>query len=325
VGLGSADLNTPSRVETRTVDEEEAGQRLDNYLLKHLKGVPRTHVYRLLRTGQVRVDGRRAKPDRRLAAGEKVRLPPVRIVEPDAPRRVPDQMLERLMARVVYEDEQLLALDKPEGLAVHGGSGVAHGAIEALRAMRPDARSMELVHRLDRDTSGLLLVAKRRSALRMLHAAWREGRVRKVYTALLAGVWRGGSRRVDLPLEVQRPQGGERVTRVTRSEGLHAVSIFTPRVTYPGATLMDVEIETGRMHQIRVHAAYLRHPVVGDDKYGDREANRAFRSRGIKRMCLHAARLEFAHPADGRPMLLEAPLGPELAAALLALPDNDIK
>jgi 23S rRNA pseudouridine955/2504/2580 synthase len=264
----------------------------------------------------VRVDGRRAKPDQRLAAGEKVRLPPVRMTAPEAPRRPPDAMLARLAARVVYEDDHLLALDKPAGLAVHGGSGVAFGAIEALRVLRPEARTLELVHRLDRDTSGLLLIAKRRSALRALHAAWREGAVRKFYLALLVGRWDGEQRRVDVALEVQRPEGGERVTKVARSGGQTAVSVFRTLRRFASATLVEVEIETGRMHQIRVHAAHLGHPVAGDDKYGDREANRSLRAAGVKRMCLHAHRLGLPHPVDGRLLELEAPLDREIAVPL---------
>lgn len=310
------------RVQTVAVTDEDAGQRIDNWLLKRLKGVPKTHVYRLLRTGQVRVNKGRIGPDRKLVAGDQVRVPPVRVAAPDAPRRAPDDLLRRIETRILYEDEHLLALDKPSGLAVHGGSGVGFGAIEVLRALRPDARSLELVHRLDRDTSGLLLVAKRRSALRTLHAAMREGRVGKRYLALLNRAWNGGSRRVDVPLEEHRPEGGERMTRVG-AQGRNAVSTFIPERRFRESVLAAVDIETGRMHQIRVHAAHIGHAVLGDDKYGDRIANRAARSGGLGRMFLHAARLRFAHPGDGREVTLEAPLEAALQQFLESLSAAD--
>lgn len=307
------------RVQTVTVTEEDAGQRIDNWLLKRLKGVPKTHVYKLLRSGQVRVNKGRAGPQRKLATGDVVRVPPVRIAAPDAPRRVPDDLLRRVESRIVYEDDHLMALDKPAGLAVHGGSGVGFGAIEVLRALRPGARSIELVHRLDRDTSGLLLIAKRRSALRTLHEAMREGRVEKRYLALVAGAWRGGTRTVDAPLEEHRPESGERVTRVG-PQGRAAVSHFIPERQFRDSTLVAVDIETGRMHQIRVHAAHIGHPVLGDAKYGDRMANRAAKAMGLDRMFLHAFRLAFAHPADGREVRLEAPLDEALGALLERIP-----
>jgi 23S rRNA pseudouridine955/2504/2580 synthase len=309
------------RVQIVTVSDEDEGQRIDNWLLKRLKGVPKTHVYRLLRTGQVRINKGRAGPQRKLVAGDQVRVPPVRVAAPDAPRRAPDELLRRIEARIVHEDDHILALDKPAGLAVHGGSGVGFGAIEILRALRPDARSLELVHRLDRDTSGLLLVAKRRSALRALHAALREGKVGKRYLALLGGAWRGGQRRVDAPLEEHRPEGGERVTRVG-PKGRGAVSTFIPERRFRDCVLAAVDIETGRMHQIRVHAAHIGHPVLGDAKYGDRLANRAAKALGLNRMFLHAARLSFVPPGDGSARTLEAPLDAELEAVLAALPSD---
>lgn len=306
------------RVQTVTVTEEDAGQRIDNWLLKRLKGVPKTHVYRLLRTGQVRVNKGRAGPQRKLATGDQVRIPPVRVAEPGAPRRAPDELLQRVESRIVFEDDHLLVLDKPAGLAVHGGSGVGFGAIELLRALRPDAPSVELVHRLDRDTSGLLMVAKKRSALRALHAAMREGRVAKRYLALLVGPWKGEARRVDAPLEEHRPESGERVTRVGPN-GREAVSHFIPEQRFRDSTLVAVDIETGRMHQIRAHAAHIGHPVLGDPKYGDKLANRLLKSKGLDRMFLHASRLGFDHPADGRPMTVEAPLDDNLRNVLKSL------
>lgn len=315
-------MSDAPRVQIVSVTDEDEGQRIDNWLLKRLKGVPKTHVYRLLRKGEVRVNKGRVGPERKLVAGDQVRIPPVRMAVPDAPRRAPDDLLQRIEARIIYEDEYLLALDKPAGLAVHGGSGVGFGAIEILRSLRPDARSLELVHRLDRDTSGLLLVAKRRSALRTLHAAMREGQISKRYLALLAGAWKGGPKRVDVPLEEHRPEGGERVTRVGPL-GRSAVSTFIPERRFRDSVLAAVDIETGRMHQIRVHAVHIGHPVLGDSKYGDRLANRAAKALGLDRMFLHAARLGFAHPGDGRPMALEAPLDGALTAVLAAMPASE--
>lgn len=311
-------MSDAPRVQIVTVSEEDEGQRIDNWLLKRLKGVPRTHVYRLLRKGEVRVNKGRVGPQRKLVAGDLIRVPPVRVAAPDAPRRPPDDLLRRIESRIIHEDDHILALDKPAGLAAHGGSGVGFGAIEVLRALRPDARSLELAHRLDRGTSGLLLVAKRRSALRALHAAMREGRVAKRYLALLAGAWKGGPKRVDAPLEEHRPEGGERVTRVGPL-GRAAVSTFIPERRFRDCTLAAVDIETGRMHQIRVHALHIGHPVLGDDKYGDRLANRGAKALGLDRMFLHAARLNFEHPGDGAMRTLEAPLDAELEGVLAAL------
>lgn len=301
------------------VTEGDAGQRIDNFLIRVLKGVPKTHVYRLLRTGQVRVNGGRAKPDRRLLEGDKVRLPPVRRPDPTVLKRPPDALLQRLEAGIAYEDDQLIVFDKPVGLAAHGGSGVDFGIIEAAKALRPHSDEFGLVHRLDRDTSGLLVVAKKRSALRRMHAALRERDMSKRYLALLAGPWSGGERRVDLPLEEHRPEGGERVTKVS-TRGRPAVSVFRPLQRFTDATLVEVDIETGRMHQIRAHAAHIGHPVLGDPKYGDAAANAVWRSRGLRRMFLHAAGLRFAHPSTGHPVEVSAALDPELRGLLEAQP-----
>lgn len=299
------------------VGEGDAGQRIDNFLIRHLKGVPKTHIYRLLRTGQVRVNGGRAKPDRKLQQGDRVRVPPVRRPEPGAPKRAPDALLARLESRIAYEDDQVLVLDKPVGLSAHGGSGVEFGAIEAIRQMRPHSEEYGLVHRLDRDTSGLLVIAKKRSALRRMHAQLRERDMAKRYLALVAGVWIGGERRVDLPLEEHRPEGGERVTKVS-TRGRPAISVFRPLQTVGSGTLVEVDIETGRMHQIRVHAAHIGHPVLGDPKYGDAAANAAWRARGLRRMALHAARLAFAHPSTGAALVLECPLDEDIRAVIAA-------
>lgn len=293
----------------------EAGQRIDNFLLRTLKGVPRSHVYRLLRRGEVRINGRRAKAEQRLAEGDEVRLPPVRMAAEDAPRRVPDNLLAEVRAAVIHEDERILVLDKPSGLAAHGGSGLAFGAIEALRAERPDAE-LELVHRLDRDTSGVLVVAKDRGSLRILHALLREGDVDKVYTALLKGKWTLGRKRIEAPLKTNLRQGGERVVKV-HVEGKTAASTFKPVGSFgQRATLVEVEIHTGRTHQIRVHAAYAGHPVAGDDKYGDRDFNLAMKELGLRRMFLHAQSMAFTWPDTGKKCRVVAELPAELRAVV---------
>jgi 23S rRNA pseudouridine955/2504/2580 synthase len=303
--------------------EGDAGQRLDNFLVRVLKGVPRTHVYRLLRKGEVRVNSKRARPDQRLEAGDRIRLPPVRRPEPagEAPgARPPSQSLQKLLTdAIVYEDADLLVLNKPAGVAVHGGSGMAHGVIEVLRVARPEARELDLVHRLDRDTSGCLIVAKRRAALRELHAQLREGQAEKRYLALVCGKWDLGQKRIELPLATGERRGGERHVAV-RGHGQMAVSTFRP-VQFFGtvATLMEVEIGTGKTHQIRVHAAHAGHPVAGDDKYGDRERNAALRDYGLTRMFLHAASIGVTRPGTREPLHVSAPLGADLHAVLEAL------
>jgi 23S rRNA pseudouridine955/2504/2580 synthase len=306
------------KVRSVKADEEDAGQRLDNFLFRTLKGVPKSHIYRLLRTGQVRVNKKRAKPDYRLEAGDELRLPPVRQEQKASPGKPPHWQQEALTAGILYEDERILVVNKPAGMAVHGGSGVSFGVIETLRVLRPDNPGLELAHRLDRETSGCLIVAKRRSAVRALHAAFREGNVEKHYLALLAGAWGGSERTVDAPLEKNRLEGGERMVKVSR-EGKSAESLFRPLQKFASASLMDIRIFTGRTHQIRVHAAHLGHPVAGDDKYGDREANKALRAAGLKRMFLHAHRLAFPHPETGERLSLIAPLDDELQAVVRSL------
>ncbi|HEX5339342.1 MAG TPA: 23S rRNA pseudouridine(955/2504/2580) synthase RluC [Gammaproteobacteria bacterium] len=301
------------KVRRLSVSEDDSGQRLDNFLFRQLKGVPKGHVYRLLRTGQVRVNSRRVKPDYRLQAGDELRLPPVRQADPATPEQPRDWQRAALADAVLFEDASLLVLDKPAGMAVHGGSGQSLGVIEALRTMRPE--QLELVHRLDRDTSGCLIVAKKRSALRALHASIREGRMEKRYLALLVGRWEGGERVVRVALEKNQMQGGERMVRVAAG-GKAAESRFRPVSRFAGATLVEVTILTGRTHQIRVHAAHIGYPVAGDDKYGDREANKLFRSLGLKRMFLHAHMLGFAHPASGEPVAASAPLDDGLRGVL---------
>jgi 23S rRNA pseudouridine955/2504/2580 synthase len=303
--------------------EGDAGQRLDNFLARVLKGVPRTHVYRLLRKGEVRVNSKRARPDQRVAAGDRIRLPPVRrpsANDEEARAKPPSSSLQKLItAAIVYEDADLLVLNKPAGVAVHGGSGMTHGVIEVLRSARPDARELDLVHRLDRDTSGCLIVAKRRAALRDLHGQLREGLAEKRYLALVCGKWDLGQKRIELPLATGERRGGARHVAV-RGHGQMAVSTFRP-VQFFGtvATLMEVEIGTGKTHQIRVHAAHAGHPVAGDDKYGDRECNERLRAYGLNRMFLHAAAIGVNRPGTHEPLHVSSPLGSDLHAVLEAL------
>ncbi|HEX5092497.1 MAG TPA: RluA family pseudouridine synthase [Burkholderiales bacterium] len=302
------------------VDEEGAAQRIDNFLLRRLKGVPKSHVYRVLRSGEVRVNSARVKPDYRLQAGDRVRIPPVRIASAPPPPRAP-----RLPSLpVVYEDAALLVIDKPSGVAVHGGSGVSYGAIEALRAQRPAARTLELAHRLDRDTSGLLIIAKKRAALTALHAMLREGGIDKRYWAIVHGRWGGGGRDLRERLHKYVTGGGERRVAV-HDDGQEALTRVRPVALGPRCSLLELRLMTGRTHQIRVHLAHAGHPVLGDDKYGDEALDKALGGIAPKRLMLHAGRLAFAHPATGARVQLTAPLPVEMrqfAEAQLALPTD---
>ena len=298
------------------VPEDREGQRLDNFLLGQLKGAPRSLVYKLVRSGQVRVNGGRAKAERKLEAGDEVRIPPVRLADEGERAPPPKGLLAALDAAIVFEDTRLLALNKPSGLASHGGSGISHGAIESLRALRPN-QSLELVHRLDRDTSGLLIVAKKRSALTELQALMREeGGIAKRYLALLVGRMPDGTMSVDAPLHIGLRQGGERHVQVNAA-GKPSLSHIRVLERRGGHSYSEVRIETGRTHQIRVHSAHIGHPVAGDDKYGDAEVNRRLREQvGLKRLFLHASSLEFALDGGRAPYLLTAPLAPELVDVL---------
>lgn len=302
-----------SGVRLVTVGPDSADRRLDNFLLTELKGLPRTRIYRLIRTGEVRVNKGRAKPAYRLAEGDLVRIPPVRGLREGAIAITPTKA-SWINDHVVYEDDSLLVLDKPSGLAVHGGSGVSHGAIELLRSARPDSRYLELVHRLDKDTSGCLLVAKKRSALRRLHEMFREGQIRKIYLALLKGRWSGGMREVSFPLVTEHRKGGERHVR-TGEDGKPALTRIFPQEEFPSGVLARVELLTGRTHQIRVHAAAIHHPVAGDDRYDPDP----WRPHGLPRLFLHAHRLEFAHPLTSAQIRVEAPLDTALLKVLDAL------
>jgi 23S rRNA pseudouridine955/2504/2580 synthase len=301
-----------------TVSDAESGQRIDNFLMRHFKSVPRSRVYRLLRKGEVRVNRKRVDAEYRLCAGDEVRLPPVRIELLANPGRPSSSLLELIEAAVIFQDRHLLVIDKPSGVAVHGGSGRSFGVIEALRASRP-RESLELVHRLDRDTSGCLLIARDRPTLTGLHALIRAGGLHKTYLALVAGGWQLGTKRIDAPLATDSREHGERHVRVAAA-GKASVSVFKP-VQFFGAlaTLMEVGIPTGRTHQIRVHASHAGHPLLGDDKYGDRERNAALKQLGLKRIFLHAQSVAFEWPATGVPFHVSAPLPPELASVLDAL------
>jgi 23S rRNA pseudouridine955/2504/2580 synthase len=299
------------------VDDERDGQRIDNFLLGQLKGAPRSLIYRILRTGEVRINGKRAKPDTRLAGGDEVRIPPVRLDAPVDRGEPASGPMERLAASIVYEDRALLALDKPSGIATHGGSGISFGAIEMLRKLRP-GEPLELVHRLDRDTSGLLVVAKKRSALTELQRLIREGRLEKRYLTLLVGDIGTKPFTVDVPLLKSTLQGGERMVRVD-PEGKASVSHFRLIERAGAHSYAEVRIDTGRTHQIRVHAAHSGHPVAADEKYGDKEANKALKAVGLKRLFLHAASLRFALKDGSEPYVLNAPLPADLSRALDAL------
>ncbi len=298
--------------------ERGEGQRLDNFLGRILSDVPRSHLFRVIRKGEVRVNGKRAKPETRLQASDIVRVPPVRVGDAAPPRRAPTSMVQHLVGAIIHEDPRLLVIDKPAGVAVHGGSGVSFGVIEALRAARP-AEELELVHRIDRDTSGLLLVARKPAALRSLHALMREGDVEKRYLALVKGKWELGQKRIDVPLRTDTRVGGERTVKAHAS-GKEAVSLFKP-VQFFGkvATLVEVGLETGRTHQIRVHAAHAGYPLAGDEKYGDAVFNERMKAAGLARMFLHAHHLSFTWPDTGVEFSASAPLPVELKAVIDAL------
>jgi 23S rRNA pseudouridine955/2504/2580 synthase len=318
-----------------TIDEAHAGQRIDNFLIGHLKGVPKSHVYRILRSGEVRVNKGRIDQTYKLQDGDVVRVPPVRVADVKASARedgnlqakIPQSARQSL--RFIFEDDALLAIDKPAGMAVHGGSGISMGVIETLRALRPEAKFLELVHRLDRETSGVLLIAKKRASLVAMHAMLRgevngaAGRIEKHYFALVKGDWTEAKRHVRIKLAKYVTQAGERRVAVDEDDGQESHTIFT-RLSPHGtdengntsATLLDCDIRTGRTHQIRVHLASVGFPILGDDKYGDFALNKkiaAVKSGGLKRMFLHARSIAFAHPITGERLTIEAPLSPELA------------
>lgn len=305
------------------VDEESAGQRLDNFLMRHLKGVPKTHVYRIIRSGEVRINKGRCAADSRVQPGDVVRVPPVRVsekIQEKAERPAPAREFP-----ILFEDDHLIAIDKPAGVAVHGGSGVSFGVIEQLRQARPEAKFLELVHRLDRETSGILLVAKKRSALVKLQDQFRERETGKTYLAMVAGNWPGNKKVIDTPLHKYLLPDGERRVRTTTADdpdAMRALTLVKVRSQHearslqglPAMSLLEVTIKTGRTHQIRVHLASQGHGIVGDEKYGDFDLNRRLPKQGLKRMFLHAWRLQFNHPATEERIELRAELPEELAS-----------
>ncbi|HDR0632963.1 23S rRNA pseudouridine(955/2504/2580) synthase RluC [Pasteurella multocida] len=306
-------------VKMLTISEDEAGQRIDNYLLAKLKGVPKSLIYRILRKGEVRVNKGRIKPEYKLQANDIVRVPPVRVSEKEqAPISTKLNKVSQLEKQILFEDEYLLVLNKPSGIAVHGGSGLSFGVIEALRTLRPDARFLELVHRLDRDTSGILLVAKKRSALRSLHEQLREKTVQKDYLALVRGQWQSHCKVVKAPLLKNELSSGERIVRVSE-QGKPSETRFSIEERYEYATLVKASPVTGRTHQIRVHTQYAGHPIALDDKYGDKHFDEQMTQLGLTRLFLHAFSIRFEHPKTGETLRINAPLDPEMKKILGAL------
>jgi 23S rRNA pseudouridine955/2504/2580 synthase len=298
------------------IDSEQEDQRLDNFLMTRLKGVPKSRIYKLVRGGEVRINGGRVEASYRLKAGDELRIPPVRVATPaETPvLRLPPGV-NKLVPRIIYRDESLIALNKPPGMAVHGGSGISRGVIEQMRLELPECRYMELVHRLDRETSGVLLIALKRRALVGMHEAMRQGKIEKRYLTLVSGRWREEVRNVRLPLHKRITDDGEK--RVTvRDDGQSAHTIFRRIQTWPEFTLLEAELKTGRTHQIRVHASHLGFPIAGDDKYGDFALNKSLLAQGLKRMFLHAAKLVFMHPITGERMEVAAPLPADLQVFL---------
>ncbi|MDR2195031.1 MAG: RluA family pseudouridine synthase [Gallionellaceae bacterium] len=298
------------------IGEDAAGQRIDNFLSRHLKGVPKSHIYRILRSGEVRVNKKRVDQTCRLQLGDLVRIPPVRLAERAETERVPVAEFP-----VLYEDDALLAINKPAGVAVHGGSGVSFGVIEQLRASRSDARLLELAHRLDRETSGVLLLAKKRSALVGLHEQLRDGKTDKRYLALALGQWKNAKQHVRLPLhKFTRPDGERRV--MVREDGLESHTVFALQRAYGEFSLLEAQLKTGRTHQIRVHLAHLGYPIAGDEKYGDFARNKELAKQGLKRMFLHAYAIGFSHPLTGEALRVTAELPRDLERFLVRLSDS---
>jgi len=297
-----------------TIDESGESQRIDNFLFKHLKGVPKSHVYRILR-GEVRVNKKRIDQTYRLKLGDLLRIPPIRVAEK---HEIQETHIPAVEFPIVYEDDALVVVNKPSGVAVHGGSGVSFGVIEQMRRARPQAKFLELVHRLDRETSGVLLLAKKRSALTAMHEIMREGNSDKRYFALVLGQWKNAKQHVKLPLhKFDTPQGEKRV--MVREDGQASHTIFALQKSWPEFSLLEAQLKTGRTHQIRVHLSHLGFPIAGDDKYGDFARNKVLMKQGLKRMFLHAYSIAFAHPLTGEAMRLVAPLPKELESFIAKL------
>lgn len=315
--MSSNDPTAPG-VQYLTIDPEYSGQRIDNFLLRILKGVPKSYIYRIVRKGEVRINKGRIKADYRLQSGDQLRIPPLRMATQAPPTKPGKWVLESLANAILYEDNGLLVINKPSGIAVHGGSGINYGVIEALRELRPQEKGLELVHRIDRDTSGCLMLAKRRSALRGYHQQLQQGEIEKRYLAMIAGNWGGEQRRrVDAPLQKNTLRSGERVVRVD-PEGKHALTLFQVVESFSQVTLVEALLRTGRTHQIRVHLAHLGTPILGDEKYGTPASDALSKEIGLKRLALHAASLTLPRP-DQPPLRIEAPLDPALRDTLKKL------
>lgn len=312
----SNSLSSTSRVQFWQIEADQEGQRLDNYLIARLKGVPKTHIYRLVRKGEVRVNKKRADVSQRLQVDDVVRIPPVRMAESQPKPVASNAMKSVLETAILYEDDALLVLNKPAGWAVHGGSGIRLGVIESLRQLREHAQRWELVHRLDRDTSGCLIVAKKPSIMKKMQADW--GGFKKQYLALVSGHWLAKDVWVDAPLLKNVLQSGERVVRVS-AEGKAALSEFSLLKTWPGVSQVAVHLHTGRTHQIRVHAQWKKHPLLGDDKYADTQAVQLAKKWGVKRLMLHAQCVSFAHPISGETLTVEAPLADDIQQVIQRL------
>lgn len=312
-------MKTDNQVHFIDISDDEAGQRIDNFLLARLKGVPKSMIYRIIRKGEVRVNKGRIKPEYKLLDGDQVRVPPVRVAEREnAPISAKLDKVAALADCILYEDESILVINKPSGTAVHGGSGLSFGVIEGLRALRPEARFLELAHRLDRDTSGILLVAKKRSALRALHEQLRLKQMQKDYLALVRGNWPSHIKVIQAPLLKNILQSGERIVRVN-SEGKPSETRFKVEERFDNVTLIKASPVTGRTHQIRVHALHAGHPIAFDDRYGDRQFDSQLADTGLKRLFLHASSLRFTHPKTGEEMQIQAPLDLKLSNCLKAL------
>ncbi|MET0355401.1 MAG: 23S rRNA pseudouridine(955/2504/2580) synthase RluC [Cellvibrio sp.] len=317
----SLEQGLPAKVIFASVDEDQAGQRLDNFLMARLKGVPKSRIYNIIRKGEVRVNKGRSRPDYKITSGDEIRIPPVRVSEKEAIAKPSNQMTSLLENSILFENEGLLIINKPPGLAVHGGSGVSLGLIETLRQMRPDARYLELIHRLDRDTSGCIMVAKKRSMLRHLQAALREksaSGITKIYQALVVGHWPKTCRHVDAPLLKIEVADDERIVRV-HADGKPSLTEFKLLQEYANCSLIEARPITGRTHQIRVHAKHMGHSLIGDEKYGDDDINKEMRSLGVKRLFLHAAELGFYLPDAKEKTIVKAPLAADLAAVIKKL------
>ncbi len=310
--------SAPTKVQFLEISDGNEGQRIDNFLLAKLKGVPKTLIYKILRKGEVRVNKKRIKPEYKLQIGDLVRVPPVRVAERKTPARISEKLLEELEAAILYEDDDLIVVNKPSGIAVHGGSGISLGLIECFRQMRPRSNFLELVHRLDRDTSGCILLAKKRSALKLMHESLQKSTITKIYHALVVGSWSERTKRVDAPLRKNELKSGERVVKVA-ADGKKSLTEYKVLERYGReATFVEARPITGRTHQIRVHCQFSGHSIVGDQKYGTDQDNAAMKSKGFNRLMLHAAELRFPLPSGGRKVVV-APLDLSLQKSLQQL------